>query len=143
MRFVELMRDYCKKLGIDDSLNDNGSIDITYGEEIAVNFHLKGRKHLIMVAMIDIEGKTLSEYNLQYLMRVYLSRTKIDDSILSIDSKTNELVVYEAVDISDISVKKFEEKVGLFLNSVRFWRERTESKKTEFENEQNAMRFFP
>ena len=143
MRFVELLREYTKRLQIDDSLNEDGSIDITYGEEIAVNFHLKGRRHVIMMAMADVEGKISSDYDLQYLMRVHLSRVKTDESILSIDPNTNELVLYEAVDISNISVKRFEEKVGLFLNSVRFWRERTESSQGEFSNEQNAMRFFP
>ena len=141
MRFIELIREYAKRLKIDDTLNEDGSIDITYGGEIAVNFHLKGNKQVVVMALIDVEGRAGSEYDLQYLMRVHLSRTKTDDAILSIDPKTNELVLYDGIDISDINVKKFEERVGLFINSVRFWRERTVSDTDS--PDQNAMRFFP
>ena len=33
MRFIELIREYAKRLKIDDTLNEDGSIDITYGGE--------------------------------------------------------------------------------------------------------------
>jgi len=44
------------------------------------------------------------------------------------------------VDISEITVRNFEEKIGFFLNSVRFWRNILSD---DSETPHSAMRFFP
>lgn len=141
MRFQELIKAYTKHLGIEETYNEDGSLDITFGSEIAVNFTFKGNKRLLMVALIDSEGKLSSEYNLHYLMRIQLSRAKTDDAVLSIDPDSDELVLYDAVDISDITVKQFDEKVNNFLSSVRFWRETAQA--SDESPDYNPMRFFP
>ena len=143
MKFIELLKDYTKQLKIDDTFNEDGSIDITYGGEITLNFHLKGKHHAIATAMLDTEGKLAQGYDLQYFMRIHLSRAKTDDAILAIDPDSNELVLYDVIDISDIMLRQFEERVGLFLNSVRFWRERTKGDDGSSNSPENMMRFFP
>jgi len=76
MKFSELIKEYSKRLNIDDSLNEDGSIDITFGEEITLNFHSKGNNKVIVLALLDTKGSLSSDYDLQYLMRVHLSRVR-------------------------------------------------------------------
>ncbi len=135
MKFNDLIKAYAARLKIDDTCNEDGSIDITYGGEISVNFHLKSNGRVIAAALLDTAGKETAEYDLQYLMRLHLSRIKTDDSILSINPDNQELELYDVIDISDINVKQFEDRVGLFLSSIRFWRAYLVADTEKFDNQ--------